>query len=195
MTDIQSPFQIAQRVELRGATEHSWAVVLSDSPTRDVQSAPLTIELETLTSSRVRAIVQPTLEISALRIALRSPSNDIAIVVIGNWTQEDWTTFDINRSALERSGTILLWMTIDQLGKLAGAAPNIRSFIGASIFSLGPDGSAMTEVDRSRRISELEAHYAMTSKQMLEAARAGQILSEPQAIEWLILLGSGELIP
>jgi hypothetical protein len=195
MTDIQSPFQIAQRIELRGANEHSWAVVLSGFPAQDVQTASLTIELETLTSGRVRTIVQPTLQIGDLRDALHSPSDDIAIVALGNWTEEEWMVFDINRSAFERSGTILLWMTTDQLGKLADAAPNIRSFIGASIFLLGPDGSAITEVERSRRISELEAHYAMTSKQMLEAAQAGQILSEPQAIEWLILLGRGELIP
>ena len=195
MSDIQSPFQIAQRIELRGSTEHSWAVVLSASPSQDAQFSSLAIELEALTSSRVRMIVHPILEVADLRLELHSPSNDIAIVVVGDWREKDWMVFDINRSALERSGTILLWMTADQLGNLADAAPNIRSFIGASIFLLGPDGSGMTEADRSRRISELETHYGMTSKQMLETAQDGQILPEPQAIEWLILLGHGELIP
>lgn len=195
MTGNPSPFQIAQRVELRGATEHSWAVVLSDSPTQDVWSASLTIELETLTSSSVRTIVQSTLQIGDLRNALHSPSNFIAIVAAGNWTEADRTAFDINRSAFERRGTILLWMTVDQLGELADVAPNIRSFIGTSMFFLGPDGSAMTEADRSRRISEPESHYLMTSEQMLRAAQAGQVLSQPQAIEWLIPLGRGDLIP
>lgn len=169
--------------------------MLFDSPTQDVWSASLTIELETLTSSSVRMIVQSTLQIGDLRNALHSPSNDIAIVVAGKWTESDWTAFDINRSAFERRGTLLSWMTVDQLGELADVAPNIRSFIGTSIFSLGPDGSAMTEADRSRRISELESHYSMTSEQIQRAAQAGQMLSQPHAIEWLILLGRGDLIP
>jgi len=182
-------------MELRGATEHSWAVVLSGSPTQDVQSTGLTAELEALTSIPVRTIFEQTLSIGDLRNSLHSPSNDIAIVVVGDWTEEEWRAIDINRSALERTGTILLWMTTDQLGTLTTAAPNIRSFIGVSMFLLGPDGSAMTETDRSLRISELEDHYGLTSEQMLEAAQAGQISSEPQALEWLILVGRGDLIP
>jgi hypothetical protein len=195
VNEVQSPFQIAQRIELRGATEYSWTVLVSPLPIEDVDSGPVVAELAEVTSVPVRTISQSRLEFDALRDALHNPGDDVVVVLAGSWSEEDWRTLDINRSALERPGAILLWITADQLAWFTGAAPNVRSFVGVSIFYVGPDESTMSEAVRARRIRELEDHYQMKSEEMLSAAQRGELFAEPQALEWLILLGRGDLIP
>jgi len=194
MTNVQSAFEIAKRVALRGSLEYSWVVIISSYPASDIEIEAVCTELEALTSSNVRPVIEATFSVERLRKVLQSPSDDVVVVVIGNWTDRDWTVFDINRSAFERRGAILLWIKLDQLGWLTENAPNIRSFIGTSFFHLGPDVSEMTAKEKKDRLTEFEAHYAMSSDQMLEQALTGKIIPDPQAVEWLILLGRGDLI-
>jgi hypothetical protein len=194
VNEIQSPFQIAQRVELRGAKQYLWIVLVSPPPIEDIDSGLITAELAEVTLVPVRTISQTQFLFDTLRDALHTPDDDIVVVLIGEWSEDDWRRFDINRSALERTGAILLWITTAQLVGFATAAPNIRSFVGVSIFYIGADGGAMSEPVRARRVRELEEHYQMKSEEMLLAAQRGEFFREPQALEWLILLGRGDLI-
>ncbi len=73
-------------------------------------------------------------------------------------------------------------------------APNIRGFIGGSIFALGPDEGVMSEGERQRRLRELADHYRLRNEQVLQMAEAGTLPPQPEFVEWLVLLGRGDLL-
>ncbi len=194
MSEAQSPFNLAQRIELRGAAEHSWWVVVSNSIDLLDVVGDFCFELETLTKSPTRSVAQFRLSVEELRTALSEPCNDIVVIIIGEWTSDEWEAFDINRSTFERPGAIILWMLMDQLNFLPEKAPNIRSYIGGSIFMLGADGGDMTAAERDERLVDLQTKFKMTNQQFLAEVSAGRIGTDPQFLQWLVLLGRGDLI-
>lgn len=186
---------IARRLDVRGTNSSSWLAVLA--PTADPLRAleglrdDLTSVLET--DARVLSLTDSTF--GGLRDALHNPSDDTIILVSeGNLPSEKWASLDLMRSALERLGPIVLWLRADDFAALSVSAPNIRSFVGPSVFAIGPDGSIMTEQERMKRLGELTDHYKMNADEVIRKAEARQLPSEPQFIEWLVLLGRGDLV-
>ncbi len=109
-------------------------------------------------------------------------------------TPEKWRLLDIMRSALERKGPAILWLASDDIANLANLAPNIRSLIGASIFVAGPDGGIMTETERQQRLKELSEHFGLTGEEVVRRAESRELPNEPEFVEWLVLLGRGDLV-
>lgn len=191
--ESQPPYEIAQRLGIRAG--NAWVAVLS--PPTDPAAA-----LEQL-QTEVRSILQiPTrvipLEVStfeALREALHRPSDD-AVVLSGGpgLTPEKWSSLDVMRSALERTGPVILWLAPNGIADLTQFAPNIRSFIGAGIFVSGPDGGIMTEAERQARLKELAQNYGLTDEGVVRKAEAKELPTEPEFVEWLVLLGRGDLL-
>ena len=133
--------------------------------------------------------------LATVRKLLAQPSTDTVILSgFESFKAALWSMWDINRSGLVRPGPIVLWVSAAALTKLCVSAPNIRSFIGGSMFALSPSGKAMTEAEVRARTKELEKHYAMRGQEVIERAIAGNLPPEPQFVEWLILLGRGDLV-
>jgi len=89
---------------------------------------------------------------------------------------------------------VVLWLSADGLAQLCTSAPNIRSFLGGSIFHAGVPGDAMTPGERLQRISSLESHCHISSAEVIERAEAGNLPTEPHFVEWLVLLDRGDLV-
>jgi hypothetical protein len=98
------------------------------------------------------------------------------------------------RSALERKGPVILWLASEDIANLANFAPNIRSLIGGSIFVVGPDGGIMTETERQQRLKELSEHFGFSGDEAVRKAEARELPHEPEFVEWLVLLGRGDLL-
>ena len=98
------------------------------------------------------------------------------------------------RSALERRGPVILLLSPGTFAGLSEFAPNIRSFIGPSIFAASPEGGIMTEKERESRVSELALHYGTSNEEIVLKAESGELPPEPQFVEWLVLLGRGDLV-
>jgi hypothetical protein len=186
-------YDIARRLEIRGDT--GWLAVLS--PLTDSTSAleALQTELQSILQRPTRVIQVEPSTFEELRQALHEPEDDAVMLSSGTGlTPDKWRSLDIMRSALERAGPVVLWLSPGDLGDLADFAPNIRSFIGGSIFLAGPDGGLMTEEERQERLAELSEHFRMTAEEVVRKAEAGELPPEPEFVEWLVLLGRGDLL-
>ncbi len=186
-------FEIARRLEMRGG--NAWLAVLSPPADPSVALEQLQIELQSILQMPARLIPLETSTFESLRESLHQPGDD-AVVLSGGagLTAAKWSSLDIMRSALERTGPVILWLDSDDIANLVEFAPNIRSFIGASIFVAGPDGGIMTDSERRERLQELEQRYALTDKEVVRKAEAKELPLEPEFVEWLVLLGRGDLV-
>lgn len=185
--------EIARRLELRGG--HAWVVVLK--PGETVQSAleALEDELDVYVGGPVRTLDASGLSIADLRERLHTPPDDVVVLTgLDDFDKDSWTALDINRDGMARQGTLVLWLSPEGVLGLCRHAPNLRSFIGGSIFHLGPDGGIMTEEERQRRRADLAAHYKLDNGQVIQLAEARKLPPEPEFVEWLVLLGRGDLL-
>ena len=180
-------------MEIRGET--GWLAVLTLASDSAAALDELRTELESVLQKPARVVeLQPSI-FEELREALHQPDNDAVILSRGTGlTPEKWRSLDIMRSALERKGPVVLWLAPDDIANLADFAPNIRSFIGGSIFLAGPDGGIMTETERQQRLKDLSEHFGLTGEEVVRKAEARELPHEPEFVEWLVLLNRGDLV-
>jgi hypothetical protein len=188
------PFvEIGRRLEMRA--DHSWIGILSADADPAAACDDLVAELQAFLQVPARVVPIKPVGFSALREALHQPENDAVILFAGaGLDASDWSSLDLMRSALERPGPVVLWMAPDSVAQLTESAPNIRSFIGSSIFVAGPDGGIMTDEERQRRLQELREHYRTGDEEIVRRAESKELPAEPEFVEWLVLLGRGDLV-
>jgi hypothetical protein len=195
MTDFaeEPAFEISRRVEIRDA--YVWFVVLKPAEETERSLQDFVAELSAVLDQPVRTVRGMVVPFEKLRLELHRPADDP--IVIPDLDQADadrWRALDVNRSGYLRRGPVVLWLSSAGLARLCEFAPNLRSFIGGSIFYLGPFGESMTAEECLRRISELESHFQMTSRDVILRAESGTLPTEPHFVEWLVLLGRGDLV-
>jgi hypothetical protein len=179
-------------MEIRGP--FSWFALLSPATGNDAALENFTTELGAVLEAHVR-IVPYSGSTEVLRSDLCEPASDP--VIISNLDMADagqWSALDINRSGFVREGPVGLWLAVDSLTRLCTYAPNIRSFLGGSIFHVGTSGDAMTAAELQQRISSLESHFNISSTEVIARAVAGNLPAEPHFVEWLVLLDRGDLV-
>lgn len=186
-------YEIARRAELRRA--YAWFVVLKPAVNPDEALQEFQHELSAYLEKPVRILDTSELPPADLRRQLHEPPDDTVLLGgLDGWGQSSWSSLDINRDGMEREGPLILWLSPTAASVLCQSAPNIRSFIGGSFFLLGPDRGIMTEEERVCRLAELADHYQLTSEQVIRMAQARTLPREPEFIEWLVLLGRGDLV-
>lgn len=191
--ESQPSFEIARRLEIRGGT--GWLALLTPAANSTTALDQLQTELQSILQKPARVIPLEPSTFEELREALHRPDDDAVILSGGTGlTPEKWRALDIIRSALERKGPLILWLASGDIANLANLAPNIRSLIGASIFVVGPDGGIMTEAERQERLNELSQHFGFNSEEAMRKAQAQELPHEPEFVEWLVLLGRGDLL-
>ncbi len=189
----QPSVEIARRLEMRGG--HAWIAVLSPPSGPALALDELQTELRSILQVPTRVVTLDTSTFEGLREALQQPNEDAVVLSAGaDLTSEKWSSLDIMRSALERAGPVILWLAPNDVADLTEFAPNIRSFIGASIFIAGPDGGIMTEADRQERLKELGHHFGLSNEEIVRKAESKELPPEPEFVEWLVLLGRGDLV-
>jgi hypothetical protein len=185
--------EIARRLEMRDG--NAWIAVLSPSSGPALALDQLQTELRSILQISARVLPLGTATFEGLREALQQPNDDAVLLSAGaDLTPEKWSSLDIMRSALERAGPVILWLAPNDVANLTEFAPNIRSFLGGSIFIAGPDGSIMTERERQDRVIQLEQHYGLSSEEIVRRAESKELPPEPHFVEWLVLLGRGDLV-
>ena len=143
----------------------------------------------------VRVVRSSGLSFEKLRGDLHEPAGDpVLITDLDEADAERWRALDVNRSAWLREGAVVLWLSAAAVTKLCSYAPNIKSIVGGSIFNLRSDGGAMSAAERDQQITDLEAHFKMSSAEVIKQAESGALPTEPHFVEWLVLLGRGDLV-
>jgi len=188
-----APFDIAERLELLGETPHSWTVLIATADNEGLLG-DVTAELSAILHRQVRVlpISQP---IDKLSDALQEPADDIVVLTAGETIELDqWSAIDVNRSRLERDGPLIFWISTAQFSQISRGAPNIRSYLGGSVFRVTPDADSIDSVQRQQRLSELSSQYGWTNDELISRAANRTLPAEPEFVEWLVLLDRGDLI-
>ena len=189
----QPMVEIARRLDIRGP--NPWLAVLGPPTDSTVALDDLQTELRSFLQKPARVFPLETATFEELREALQQPGDDAVVLTAGaDLPPEKWSSLDVMRSALERVGPIVLWMVPNAVASLTELAPNIRSFIGSSIFMAAPDGGIMTEAERQTRLAELAQHYGLSNEEIVRRAESRELPPEPHFVEWLVLLGRGDLV-
>jgi hypothetical protein len=192
---IESPIEISRRLEIRGKDSSSWIAILNSAIGTPVILDALRQDLSSLLQTNTRTLSLHDSNFEQLRTEMHEPSDDVVLLIATvELPPEKWSALDLMRSALERRGPIILWLSPDAFASLSESAPNIRSFIGPSIFVAGPDGGIMTEEERQNRLKDLAFHYRQSNEDVLHKAELGELPPEPHFVEWLVLLGRGDLV-
>jgi hypothetical protein len=189
----EAAFDIGRRVEIRGP--YAWCVVLKPAQGAESALEDFAAEIAAVIDRPVRIVRDLAAQMEGLRTELHEPAGD-AVVISGLDSADAslWRMLDVNRSGLARPGPVVLWLSAAGIAGLCEYAPNLRSFIGGSIFYLGTHGESITAEERGHRISDLEAHFQMTSADMIRRAESGTLPTEPHFVEWLVLLDRGDLV-
>jgi hypothetical protein len=186
-------FEIGRRVEIRGA--YAWFVVLKPSDDSELALENFAAGLSAVLGQPVRVIDFQAYSFEELRASLNARLDDAVLISdLDHAESSDWQTLDINRSGLLREGPVVFWLSGRDLTRLCEYAPNIRSFVGGSIFALGTHGEELTPGERQQRISDLESHFSMTSAEVIARAESRTLPTEPHFVEWLVLLDRGDLV-
>jgi hypothetical protein len=185
-------FEIGRRLEIRGSS--AWLVVLRPAEDGDTL-ANFVADLSAVLDQAVRVVRISGSSFEKLRRDLRESAGDPVLVTdLDGADAEQWRALDVNRSAWLREGAVVLWLSAAGVTNLCTYAPNIRSIVGGSIFHLGTGGGAMTAAERDQRIADLESHFEITSAKVINLAESGGLPAEPHFVEWLVLLGRGDLV-
>jgi hypothetical protein len=190
----ESAIEIAQRIELRGSDSSSWIGVLPTEAAAESALENFRTDVSSLLQKPTRVFVLGDVSFEVLTESLHRPSDDVVILTAGHLGPAEWSAFDLSRSALERPGPIVFWGSGDSMQGLAQFAPNIRSYLGSSLLMIGSDGGLMTDAERSERLQQLRNHYGMGDDEVISRAESKKLDMEPLVIEWLILLGRGDLV-
>ncbi len=197
MTDFKelSGFELLERIELRGEAAHSWIAIVANPEANFVAMFAREFQAQSDEGTNVRIVSIEGLLPSDIRDKVQSPSND-AVILLGfeGRSKEFWAALDINRSALERLGALFFWLSSGSLSDLCQYAPNIKSYIGTAIFPFTGTKGALTPDARKQRLQELALKFKMRDAEIIEKAKNGKIEPEPEFVEWLLLLGRGDLV-
>ena len=185
--------EIGRRLEIRGT--HAWLVLVRPAEAHEEALEDLRTELSVMLERPVRIVDAGRVSITELRQDIRTPPDDIVLLTgLDGFDEASWAALDLNRSGLERPGAIIMWLSSSAVLTLSRHASSVRSFVGGSFFALGPQGGIMSGEERDRRLNELAEHFQLSSEHVLGMAQAGQLPPDPLFVEWLVLLGRGDLV-
>lgn len=184
-------FQIARIIELRSS---GWlGLSLADHQSAEDAASELEDEIRANTSLSTRQLNAGTACGELINRAAACTEACLIIIGFDQWREANWKDFDANRGALSGRSSVIILVTAEGAKNLASAAPNIRSFIGTFLPLEIPE-IASADPGSEQRLSDLRLHYNLTDDEVVRRAEARQLPANPHFIEWLILLGRGDLV-
>ena len=126
---------------------------------------------------------------------LRSEEGQVVLIYgFEAWHADEFASLDINRSRLETGSFLVFSADLKTAGHFLDNAPNIRSYFGANIFRVGLDPSWMSPQQIAQRLNDLRSQYGLSDSEVADQAIHGSLPPEPHLLEWLVLLGKGDLV-
>jgi hypothetical protein len=186
--ELVGPAAIAERIAL----DHNlWAAItfrrgeLSDGLARIVG------ELEVADTPRRYVIVAASNSTEVIQNIVLHPHDTVVFVTgVEDLAREELEALDRKRNALlER--TLLVCTNQEGLRNLALHAPNIYSWFAGQCFQFDVAEGVMNVQER---LESLRNHYRLSDTEVVERAAAGRLPPEPAFVEWLTLLGRGDLL-
>ncbi|HEY4241292.1 MAG TPA: hypothetical protein VGM88_15835 [Kofleriaceae bacterium] len=168
-----------------------WAAVTFREGELDIALALLAAEFEGVDPPRDSVMIRARGPIELIDAVLtRSADTVFLIVGLEKWSSDDAMILDGKRNALE-GRTVLFCTNDDGLTKLAEFAPNVYSWLGGQCLRYDASEGVMNVEER---LVSLRTHYALSDADVEQLAREGKLPAEPAFVEWLVLIGRGDLI-
>lgn len=105
-----------------------------------------------------------------------------------------WSSLDLDRSLLPTAQSVVLVLTPTACDQLERRAPNLASWLGATVSLANPAGGLLTNDERALILDGFRKKFAMTDDDLLRALPEGRAPDEPEIATWLVLLGRGDLL-
>src|ERR1700722_1778534 len=190
-----SSADIFARLQLRGYSSRSWFVIVPTTGAAFHALDKFREDLLLLGLPQVRVLDCRDLTVANITEALHNPTSDLVVLTeMERWSVENWEAMDLNRSALERSGTLIFWMSDRAVSLMFEHAPNIRSYLALEIFHLSGNDDLLADDERALRLQELSDRFQITSEEVLRRAKRGTLPPSRSFAEWVVLLKKGDLL-
>jgi hypothetical protein len=139
-------------------------------------------------------VIAVTPDIEALIQAVQSSELYILVWQFDIWQQEQWQQFDYARSRFSHNKGGIILLTPHSAAQFQTYAPNFASWIGSRVYDLQLGLEILTEVESQQRLKALQQFTGKTNIEVIRLAEIGQLPTDPEYGEWLVLLGRGDLL-
>jgi hypothetical protein len=139
-------------------------------------------------------VIAITPDIEALIDAVRSSESYILLWQFDIWQTEQWQQFDYARSRFSHDKGGLLLLTPHSAAQFQTYAPNFASWIGSRVYEIQLGLEILTEAESQERLKALQQFTKKTDAEVIHLAETGQLPTDPEYGEWLVLLGRGDLL-
>jgi hypothetical protein len=110
------------------------------------------------------------------------------------WDSSEWAHLDQLRSRFLRTERTVLVIDEQTLRHIMQLAPNFSSWLGANVVRHQSHSPVLTTEERESRLAALRNRFGISDTDVVFQAESGTMPSDPEFVEWLVLLGRGELI-
>ena len=176
-------FELAATIALEDAVG-AWVVVGAVEP--EAEAALLAMELSAQLAVDVHVVKVGTEALASL-----SQANAEPVVFVAN--ELDVASLDEQRGRLRRARGATLVVPMDVLNRMFTEAPHFTNWIGTRLYVVEED-RFLDEAAREERLAALRARYQMSDDAMLAQVTARTEPSDPEILEWLVLVGRSDLI-
>jgi hypothetical protein len=140
-------------------------------------------------------IISITSDLEQLIEAVKASTEDyILLWQFDTWQSEQWQQFDYARSQFSHDKGGILLFTLHSAEQFQLHAPNFASWIGSRVYDLQLGLEILTEAESQQRLEALQQFAGKTHEEVIRLAETGQLPTDPEYGEWLILLGRGDLL-
>lgn len=173
---------------------HCWTLVLCPPGTEQATAEelcdellyPLAEEVPTPGTPHVLAAEPDVVDrISDLPVA------DAALVVgLGLWSEESLRNFDLVRNRMVGGVRVVIVLEAPFAEVARKCLPNVWSLFGPRVWRFERHNA----LDVAARLAELRSQFGLNDDDLQELIQSGRLALDPPVVEWLALLGRGDLI-
>ena len=139
-------------------------------------------------------VIAITPDLETLIHAVRSSEAYILLWQFDIWQPEQWQKFDYARSRFSHEKGGILLLTPHSAAQFQTYAPNFASWIGSRVYELQLGLEILTKAESQQRLEALQEFTGQTDTEVIHLAETGQLPTDPEYGEWLVLLGRGDLL-
>lgn len=187
-------FDITRLVDLRTPDQSSYCLLIAPSHDSGIADQ-LRDELEVQSGSALVLIDGSSLSFADLLEQVRQAESPVVLITgLDSWQNALFRSLDVNRSRLDSGAFVIFQLDLPGAARFFANAPNIRSWFGTRVFIVAPDPGSMSAEEVSSRLEQLRNHYKLTDEAVIEQAEKRSLPAKPHFVEWLVLLGRGDLV-
>lgn len=184
--------EILQRISSL-SNANFWSVLVTAPEQQQQALTELEESIPIFIDESVR-VIAVTPDIAALVHAVRSSAAFILLWQFDIWQPEQWQKFDYARSRFSHDKGGIILLTPHSARQFQTYAPNFASWIGSRVYDLQLGSEILTEAESQQRLEALQEFTGKTDAEVIRLAETGQLPTDPEYGEWLVLLGRGDLL-